>query len=370
MNFIEKALPHIQALSAYQSGKPIEELERELGIKNIIKLASNENPTGFSELAKTSMLNHVAHLTRYPDGNGFELKQKIAQKCGVNTACITLGNGSSDILDFVVKAFLSEGDEAIYSIHAFVVYQLLIQAVGAKGVAAPAKNWGHDLAAMQAAITDKTKLIFIANPNNPTGTWLTRDEIRAFLVQVPSHIIVVLDEAYFEYVEEDAYGSGLELLSEFSNVLVTRTFSKIYGLAGLRVGYGIAGRDITDVLNRVRPPFNVNSLALVAACAMLEDIKYEENSRALNTQGLRFLEQSFDALAIKYIPSVGNFISFDVQQSAMPVYEALLREGIIVRPIGVYAMPQHLRVSVGTLAENKRFIDALKIVLQKLPAQV
>ncbi|OUR90194.1 histidinol-phosphate transaminase [Gammaproteobacteria bacterium 42_54_T18] len=368
-DFIALATPGVKGLTPYQPGKPVEELERELGINNIIKLASNENPLGPSALALKAIEKAVPDLARYPDGGGFNLKQALSSMLGVNIGQITLGNGSNDVLDLIARAYLSAGDEAIFSQYAFAVYPVSTQAVGATAVITPAKDYGHDLDAMVEAITDKTRVIFIANPNNPTGNWLTGAELEHFLSRVPESVVVVLDEAYFEYAFDSAspdgesYPDGLVYLSQYPNVIVTRTFSKAYGLASLRVGYGISNLEVADILNRVRQPFNVNSLALVAAEAALADKAYLQQGRELNKSGVAQLQAGFDALGLSYVPSAGNFVLVHFEVDAQPIFDALLKRGVIVRPVGNYGMPNALRVSVGTEQENKRFLDSLAEIL-------
>ena len=376
---VEKARVEIQGLRPYQPGKPIDELAREFGLNpaDIVKLASNENPIGPSKKAIAAMEQEARELTRYPDGNGFDLKQTLCQKLSTDAAPIipanvTLGNGSSDILDFIVTCFVSKGDEVVFSQHAFAIYGLVTTIQGGECKVVPAKNFGHDLDAMAAAITDKTRLVFVTNPNNPTGTWLTQTEVAAFMAKVPSDVIVVLDEAYFEYVNEADYCDGLTLLPKYPNLVITRTFSKAYGLASLRVGYGISSPEVADLMNRVRPPFNVNSFALAAAVSTLNDEEYVAKSKAVNDEGMAYLTQSFDEMGLPYIPSVGNFISFEIPAlidqkatkiSAAEVNAQLLAVGVIVRPIANYEMPTYLRVSIGTPAENKTFITKLKKIL-------
>ncbi len=361
-DYIQLAAPGIQALQPYEPGKPIAELERELGITGIIKLASNENPLGASPRAVLALKGALGELHRYPDGGAFELKRALAAKLGVGMNAITVGNGSNDVLELLARAFVPPGAEVVFSQHAFAVYPLVTQAVGGRPVVVPAAGYGHDLRAMQAALTPRTRLVFIANPNNPTGTWSPRDDLQRFLRAVPPEVVVVLDEAYFEFVNEPEYPDGVRWLGEFPNLVVTRTFSKIYGLAALRVGYGISHPQIADVLNRVRQPFNVNSLALTAAVAALEDDEHVRASAGLNQRGMRQLERAFRAAGLDYIPSAGNFISVEVGEAAR-VYEALLRAGIIVRPIAGYGLPRHLRVTVGLQAENDRFLAALAAAL-------
>ncbi len=362
------AVRGVQALSPYQPGKPIEELARELGLDPaaIIKLASNENPLGPSEKALAAAREALADLCLYPDGNGFELKQALAKRFGVEMSQITLGNGSNDILEVIARCFADADAEVIFSQYAFAVYPLVTQAIGARGVAVPARDWGHDLDAMAAAVTDRTKLIFVANPNNPTGTVHHGDAMLAFLEKVPERVLVVLDEAYCEYLQGDGYADGVELLSRFPNLIVCRTFSKAWGLAALRVGYSISSPEIADILNRVRQPFNVDSIALAAATAVLADEDYLKRSCDVNAAGMQQLETAFAEMALPYIPSSGNFIAVEVGERAGDVYQGLLQRGVIVRPVGGYGMPRHLRVSIGLPEENARFVEALKQTLESL----
>jgi histidinol-phosphate aminotransferase len=353
-------------LTPYQPGKPIEELARELGITDIVKLASNENPRGPGPIVRAALERAAASLSRYPDGSGYRLKQVLAQRLGVQPEQITLGNGSNDVLELLARISLSPGAEGVVSAHAFVVYPLAVIAQGGRLVTVPARAWSHDLDAMAAHVTAATRIVFIANPNNPTGTWVGRAALTAFLDRLPEHVIAVLDEAYFEYLTDPDYPDGIELLPRYPNLVVTRTFSKIYGLAGLRVGYCVSDPAIADLLNRVRQPFNVSSVALECAEAALGDVKFLESSRTLNEQGMRQLEHGLDQLGVPYIPSGGNFVSIDLGRPAGAVYESLLRLGVIVRPIGVYDMPNHLRVTVGLKEENARFLDALARVLDPL----
>ena len=369
MDIYSLATPGVQSLKPYQPGKPLTELEREYGIREAVKLASNENPLGPSPMALEIIRTQLPDLARYPDGNGFALKQALASKHGVQAAQITLGNGSNDILELLARAFVTPENEVIFSQHAFAVYPIVTQAVGAKAVVTPARDWGYDLEAMAAAVNDKTRLVFIANPNNPTGTWLTRQQLQAFLLQVPSHVVVVLDEAYFEYASDPAIGAsdypnGMQWLKTCPNLVVTRTFSKAYGLAGLRVGYSVSQVAIADLLNRVRQPFNVNSLALAAAEAALQDQVHLEKGLACNVQGLQQYVQAFKELGLEYIPSIANFICVKVGDAAR-VYDQLLRLGVIVRPVANYAMPEYLRITVGTAEENQRCISALQQVLSQ-----
>lgn len=364
-DFLSLALPGVQKLSPYVPGKPVEELAREFGLRaeDIVKLASNENPLGPSPKALEAIRSAFDELTRYPDGNGFLLKQALAERLGVNTSMITLGNGSNDILELITRAFVSPQHEVVFSEHAFAVYPIVTQAVGARPVVVPARDWGHDLDAMAAAITPATRLVFIANPNNPTGTWIERPALERFLAKVPENVIVVLDEAYTEYVETGDVPNGLDYLTQYPNLLVSRTFSKAYGLAALRVGYGICQPAIADAMNRVRQPFNVNSLAQAAALATLEDDAYLAESRRVNREGMVQLEAGFTSLGLSWIFSRGNFIAVDLGREAAPVFQGLLRQGVIVRPVANYGMPNHLRVSIGLPAENQRLLDVLGQVL-------
>lgn len=355
---------YVRAIAPYQPGKPISELARELNLEpeSIIKLASNENPLGVSPLAMAAMQQAIADLARYPDGNGFELKQAIVKTFGVSMLQVVLGNGSNDVLDMAARAFLSPGVEAIYSQHAFAVYPIATQTIGAKGIEVPAKHFGHDLDAMLKAVTAQTRMVFIANPNNPTGTLLRGEELLRFLRAVPASVIVVLDEAYNEYLEPGLKTDSIGWLAQFPNLVVTRTFSKAYGLAGLRVGYALGHPDVIDLMNRVRQPFNVNSISLAAAAAALEDIDFVRRSYELNATGMGQITQGLEKLGLSYIPSFGNFISVNVGDAAK-VFQQLLRRGVIVRPVAGYGMPNHLRVSTGLESENQRFLDALKASL-------
>jgi histidinol-phosphate aminotransferase len=362
-DYIKLAVPGVQGLQPYQPGKPIEELERELGVRDIIKLASNENPLGPSPRALQALPSTLADLHRYPDGGAYELKRALATKLGADAAQVTVGNGSNDVLELIARSYVQPGDEVVFSEHAFAVYPLVTLAVGGRPVVVPARDYGHDLDAMAAAVTERTKVIFIANPNNPTGTWLRRDALEAFIHRVPPRVIVVLDEAYFEYVAEADYPNGLQWLAQFPNLVVARTFSKIYGLAGLRIGYGVSHPQVADVLNRVRQPFNVNSVALAAALAALDDDLHVQASAVLNRRGLQQIADGLRALGLPFIPSVANFVTVEVGDGAA-VYQSLLRMGVIVRPIGNYGLPRHLRVSVGLEPENARFLATLAKVIK------
>ncbi|MCK4840613.1 MAG: histidinol-phosphate transaminase [Methylococcales bacterium] len=360
------AVQGVQQLVPYTPGKPVEELERELGLSKIVKLASNENPLGPGLKVQQAIKNTIAELSRYPDGNGFNLKQALSEKLNVTLEQITLGNGSNEILELLARTFLTPEHEVVFSQHAFAVYPLVTQAVGATARVAPALNYGHDLKAMLTLVNDKTRLVFIANPNNPTGTLLASDELQAFINALPETVICVLDEAYFEFVDQQNRADSIAWLEKYPNLVITRTFSKAYGLAGLRVGYSLSSTTIADLLNRVRQPFNNNMLALAAATAALADDEYLAETLELNHQGMAQLTQAFTKLDLSWIPSSGNFVSVDLKQTAMPIYEALLKKGVIVRPVGVYEMPGFLRISIGTKEENQLFIDALIDVLSNL----
>lgn len=361
MSFCDLALDCVTKLQPYVPGKPIEELERELGITDIVKLASNENPLGPSKKVLVAIAETSKDVTRYPDGNGFILKAALAEKYQLNTNQITLGNGSNDVLELIARAFVSPDEEVLFSQYAFAVYPLVTQAIGAQAIIAPAHDYGHDLQAMSTLINKKTKLIFIANPNNPTGTYLPVNELEAFIAQVPQQTLVVLDEAYVEYGEQDI--DSISLLTKYSNLIITRTFSKAFGLAGLRVGYALSHPEVADLVNRIRQPFNVNSVALSAATVALTDDDYLAKTKQFNDAGMAQLITGFDTLDLSYIPSKGNFITVDVKRSGEEVFADLLRLGVIVRPVSNYGLPKHIRVSIGLENENKRFLDALGQIL-------
>ena len=362
MGLEKLATAGVRQITPYQPGRPAEDVAAEFGIANPVKLASNENPLGPSPLA-TAAIQHRNDLARYPDGNGTALKAKIAQRHCCDTSCITLGNGSNDILEFVARAFVNPGDEVIFSEHAFAVYPLATLAVGGTPVVTPARDWGYDLDAILAAVTDRTRVVFIANPNNPTGTWVDTQKLRTFLDAVPDHVVTVVDEAYAEYVEQADYPDCTQWIADYDKLLVTRTFSKIFGLAGLRAGYGVSSPQLADFLNRVRQPFNVNSLALVAAAAALDDVAHVHASRQTNREGMALIEDACHQRGLGVIPSVGNFIAINFGRPAMDLYQAMMERGVIVRPIANYGMPNHLRVTIGSAGENARFLHALDEVL-------
>jgi histidinol-phosphate aminotransferase len=353
----------VQHLSPYIPGKPVEELERELGLTGVVKLASNENPLGPAPSVLQVIQNSVSELTRYPDGSGFRLKQALAVKYQLSPEQITLGNGSNELLELVARAFLSPELSVVFSQHAFAVYPIVTQAIGAKAIVVPALNYGHDLDAMLGSITADTRLVFIANPNNPTGTLLPHAAVEPFLKALPATVVCVLDEAYYEFVQAEHQGDAVAWLASYPNLLITRTFSKAYGLAGLRIGYGLSSPEMADLLNRVRQPFNNNSLALAAAEAALADVGYLQQTIQINQQGMRQLTDAFKTLGLEWIASAGNFVAVDLKRPAQSVYTALLAKGVIVRPVANYALPNHLRISIGTAAENQVFIEALTAVL-------
>lgn len=362
--FIAQAAPGLVALKPYVPGKPLSELERELGITGSIKLASNENPLGPSPGVRAAIEAEIAQLTRYPDGGGYALRSRLAEHHNVDIRCVTLGNGSNDVLDMIARVFLWTGRESVFSQYAFAVYPISSMAVGATLRVAPARDFGHDLDAMRDQVNAQTGVVWIANPNNPTGTCLDARALRAFVESVPEQVIVVIDEAYFEYVAGDAdYPDTSTWLADFPNLVVTRTFSKAYGLAALRVGYGLSHPDVADLLNRVRQPFNVDSLAQVAAIAALDDRDYLRRSVEENARGMRQVVAGVGRLGLGYIPSSGNFLTIDLGRDAAPVDQALLRLGVVTRPIANYGLPNHLRVSIGLPEENARFLDALERVL-------
>jgi histidinol-phosphate aminotransferase len=364
MDLCEQSPSYVRAIAPYQPGKPISELAREMGLKekSIIKLASNENPLGVSPKAKAAIRKAIAELGRYPDGNAFDLKAGLARRYGVPEECIVVGNGSNDLLEMAAAVFLAPGTSAVYSQHCFAVYPLATQARGARSIVVPAKDYGHDLQGMLAAIAPDTRVVFIANPNNPTGTFVPGAELEQFLARTPRSVAVVVDEAYTEYLPRELRYDSVAWLAKYPNFILTRTFSKVYGLAGLRVGFGFMQPALADLMNRVRQPFNVNSLALAAATAALGDAKFVAKSVKMNRSGMAALERSFKRLGLEYIPSCANFITFRVPRAAA-VYDKLLRNGVIVRPVAGYGLPEHLRVTVGTPKENERFLGALAAAL-------
>jgi histidinol-phosphate aminotransferase len=362
MTLIDQALPYVRAISPYQPGKPITELAREMGIpvESIVKLASNENPLGMSPKAREAVAAAIGGIERYPDQ--FDLIKAVAERCALAQNQVVLGNGSNDVLDLIARVFLAPGRSAIFAQHAFAVYPLATLSTGADLIATPAKNYGHDLNAMRAAIRPDTRLIWIANPNNPTGNFLPYPEVRAFLESVPKDIVVVLDEAYNEYLPPAERVDTASWIKDFPNLVVTRTFSKIFGLAGLRVGYALASAEVADLMNRVRQPFNVNNLALAAAVAALDDHQFITESYELNRCGMAQIIAGLQRFGLEYIEPHGNFVTFKVGNGAA-VNQKLLQQGVIVRPIGGYGLPEWLRVTIGKESENTRFLEALEKAL-------
>jgi histidinol-phosphate aminotransferase len=363
MNYSELAPAYIRAIAPYQGGKPISELERELGITGIVKLASNENPLGASPKAIAAARAALDEIGLYPDGNAFALKDALAKRYGVTHEQVVLGNGSNDLLELSARAFLTVGDRVVYSDHSFAVYSLATQAVGALGISVAAKDFGHDLDAMRkAAVEQGAKMIFIANPNNPTGTFVPGAVLHEFLRALPATILVVLDEAYNEYLPNECRYDSVSWLNEFPNLIISRTFSKAYGLASLRVGYALGDAQVMDMLNRVRQPFNVNNVAQAAALAAIRDTDFVQQTFELNQRGMKQLTNGLTKLGLEHIPSFGNFISFKIKD-AMHIYRRLLESAVIVRPIANYAMPDYLRVSIGLESENEKFLSALQQIL-------
>ncbi len=361
---LEQIAPEwIRTLAPYPPGKPIEELEREYGISDSIKLASNENPLGPSPRALAAIQEALSQLHRYPDGSCYYLKRALARKLGVSPDALIFGNGSNELIELVVRTFLRQGEEAVMADQAFVIYRLVVQAQGGRSRVVPLRHYTHNLDAIADAISPATRMVFLANPNNPTGTIFFRDQWEEFLARVPEDVIVVMDEAYFEYVDDPRYPDSLSSQAPTRALLTLRTFSKIYGLAGLRIGYGIAPPALVDLMDRVRAPFNVSSLAQAAAIAALEDDEHVQRTRRVNREGMEFLRREFERLGLEYVPSWANFILVRVGNGAR-VYEALLRRGVIVRPMGVYGFPEHVRISIGTPPENERCIAALEQVLR------
>ncbi|WP_127470875.1 histidinol-phosphate transaminase [Thiomicrorhabdus aquaedulcis] len=371
-SFKEVVLPQILGIHPYVPGKPISELQRELGLTRITKLASNENPLGASPKVLEAIHQALVDIARYPDGSAYELKTELAHFLKCQTNQLVIGNGSNELLELVARAFAGPGDEIVYSQYAFAVYPISAQVVGATGVEVTAKNWGHDLDAMANAITAKTKVVYLANPNNPTGTLFNRQAWEAFISRVPAHVIVVLDEAYVEYaqaaVNAQDYLNGMAYINAHPNVLVSRTFSKAYGLASLRVGYMAGTPEIIGYLNQLRAPFNINQLAQVAAVAALKDAEFVQKGVALNQQGMQQIITALNELNIESIASVANFLCINLGEKAAKINQMLLQKGVIVRPVANYGLTQFLRVSIGTHAENAHFIEALRASLQEQQA--
>ena len=359
------ASPYLRGLVPYSPGKPIEEVERELGIRESVKLASNENPLGPSPPALAALRDALPDVHRYPDGSGYRLSQALARHWGVSPDMVILGNGSNELLELTGRCFLMPGDEAVYARQAFIVYDMVAQITGASKIAVPLADFAHDLPAMRAAVTSRTKLVFVANPNNPTGTAVPPRVLEDFLASLPPEVLVVLDEAYYEYLPPEITPNALRFAQDGRLVLVLRTFSKIYGLAGLRIGYGIGPAPLIALLNRVREPFNTNSLAQAAATAALRDEHHVQSTRAITEAGRKYLTEECRALGLSVVPSVANFLLVEVGRPGPAIADALLRHGVIVRPMAGYGFPTHLRISIGTPSENEWCVRALKTVLRK-----
>ena len=362
MSLCDYAMPYVRAISPYLPGKPITQLAREMGIpvERIVKLASNENPLGISPKAKLAIEKAVASLERYPDD--FELKAAVAEHTGMGRERIVLGNGSNDLLDILARVFLAPGRSAVYAQYAFAVYPLATISAGGEPIAVPALNFGHDLDAMRAAIRPDTRLVWMANPNNPTGTFIPYPVLKAFLQSLPKEVVVVLDEAYNEYIPAAEHVDTTPWVNEFPNLVLTRTFSKIYGLAGLRVGYALASAEVADLMNRIRQPFNCNNLALAAATAALGDHEFLARSHDSNRVGMAQIVDGVKRLGLDHIPSLGNFVCIKPGDAAA-VNQKLLKQGVIVRPIAGYGLSDWLRVTIGNEVENQRFLEALEVAL-------
>lgn len=355
---------YVAGISPYVPGKPIEELERELGIRNCVKLASNENPLGPSKKAVAALKPKLlSGINRYPDGSGYYLKQKLSETLGVKPEELILGNGSNELIDVAVKTFMKPGDEAVMAWPSFVVYPMAVQAQGCRGIKIQLRDFRHDLDAMAMAVTEKTRMAFIANPNNPTGTINTAAEFDRFMEKLPDDVIAVIDEAYYEYVMDKNYADSIKHFRSGRNVIILRTFSKIYGLAGLRIGYGIARPEILEEMNKIRAPFNTNTIAQHAALHALKDTAHVKRSKDVNEKGKKYLYKELESLGIRFIPTEANFIYMSMERDSRDVYEALLKSGVIIRPMG----PQAIRVTIGLPEENKKFIKALSEYLKEKP---
>lgn len=350
---------HVRDLVPYQQSRPADELERELGITASIKLASNENPRGPSRKAIEAAQFALQKSHVYPDSGSYALKQALSTFLSVQPAQITIGNGSENILELIVKAYLRPGDTAVISEYAFLTIPILIQSYGTQANIVPAQNWGHDIDGMIKAIDEKTRVIFLVNPNNPTGTYINKKSFKILLESIPQHVVIVIDEAYSEYITDPDYPDALTYLADYPNLIIVRTFSKAYGLAALRLGYSLSSIEIADILNRSRLPFNANAIATAAACAALSDQDHVQTSIALNQQGMQQISDGLRKLNLEFIPSIGNFITINVND-ADKIYLQLLREGIIVRPLQAYGMKNHIRVTIGTAEQNSLFLLAMK----------
>lgn len=353
----------VVGLAPYPPGKPIEELERELGIKGSIKLASNENPLGPSPMAVQAIMDKVHGLHRYPDGSGYYLKTKLSEKYGLPMSQIILGNGSDELIDLIARTFLSPGEHAVQTDPAFLIYETAVKAAGGQLTSVPLADFRIDLNGMAEAVMPSTKIIFLTNPNNPTGAAFSREELIGFLNKVPENVFVALDEAYIEFASDEEVAQGLDLLSSHPLLVVLRTFSKLYGLAGLRIGYGFASSEVIDFMNRVRLPFNANSLAQAGAIAALEDADFVARTLKVVREGLQYLYQNLDALGLEYLPTQTNFFLIRVPRKGKEIYELMLKQGIIVRAMDSYGLADYIRINVGLPEENERFIQTLKAIL-------
>ena len=359
---------NILTLPYYQPGKPIEEVERELGITGIIKLASNENPLGPSPKAIEVIHKMATEVHRYPDATAHYLKDKMAQKLALGPEQIGFGNGADEIITFIAAAFIHPGDEALIPTPTFIRYETCVQMMGGNPIHVPLKDWRLDLEALKEKVTERTKMIFICNPNNPTGSIVGCDELEEFLSHIPKHIIIVFDEAYYEYVTAKEYPDTLSYLKNSDRrIIILRTFSKIYGLAGLRIGYGLTTEELADILKLVRPPFNASAIAQAAAAAALDDDEHVAESRRINTEGKKFIYSAFEKFGIDYTPSESNFIFFDSERDGVEVFNAMLHKGVIIRPLTVDGKKRFLRVSIGTMEENERFVETFEKVLKEVP---
>lgn len=355
----------VEDLIPYPPGKPIEELEREMGISGSIKLASNENPLGPSPLAAQAVMDRISTLNRYPDGSGYYLKTKLSEKFKIPSERIILGNGSNELIELIVRTFLSPGDHAVQPFPTFLVYEKVVRGAGGRMTSVPLEKLGIDLQGMIGAITPETRVVFLCNPNNPTGAVISRDAMRSFLKGIPEGVIVVLDEAYMEFVTDKSTANGVDLLDTCPFLVVLRTFSKLYGLAGLRIGYGFASPMLIDYMNRVRQPFNANSLAQAAATAALDDSSFVRETLETVREGIGYLCRSLDEMGIEYLPTQTNFFLIRVPGGGKRIYELMLRKGVIIRSMDSYDLPDHIRITVGLPAENERFITTLREVLSE-----
>lgn len=364
---IPQSRPNVQSISPYVPGKPIDEVRRELGLKGaILKLASNENPLGPSQLAVKAVRRYLKEISLYPDDGCYLLGKRLAQQLGIKEDQLIFGNGSVEIIDFIIKSFVAPGDHVVMADQAFIMYRIAAKMADARITAVPLKNFTHDLEAMAQAVTPQTKVVFIANPNNPTGTMFDREQASEFLKKVPETCLVVFDEAYVEYIRRPDFPDSIRMLSDHQNLIVLRTFSKIYGLAGMRVGYGIGNADLMAAIGKVRLPFNVGLMAQVACQAALDDVKHLEASRLVNDQGKEFLYRQFDKMGMAYVPSEGNFILIDPKVDSDLTFQELQKLGVIVRPVKNYGFPTALRVTVGTPRHNKKLVRSLKATLRAL----